>query len=87
LDRKWEEKKTNVSISCFLSASVFHSFLIITLKPRNDDPFDNEIPAIMNLVLSPFVVNQGYAKGLRWEIVGRSLRDVGHALEFPTISK
>jgi hypothetical protein len=27
------------------------------LKPRNNDPFNNEIPAIKNMVLSPYVVD------------------------------
>jgi hypothetical protein len=29
----------------------------ITLKPCNNDTYYNKIPAITNLVLSPFVVN------------------------------
>jgi hypothetical protein len=38
-----------------------------TLKPRYNDHFNNKIPAIKNLILSPFIVNLivkqgGYSK-------------------------
>jgi hypothetical protein len=35
----------------------YAGIIIDTLKPRYNDPFNNEIPAIKNLILSPSVVN------------------------------
>jgi hypothetical protein len=58
--RFWLKRTNGVRIILILSLFVYYvsfSVFACTLKPQYNDPFNNKVPAIKNLIVNPFVVN------------------------------